>query len=431
MKNIGKYLLFIFCLIISVFNCSVPEEGNNAKEAGSVTFNVSSEGQGAINKAISFAEGASPIAAVIVTVEKADGTIVYDLKRLSLLNMNGSYISEKLSLETGAYRLSAFFVTDAANNVLFATPLEGSPLAGQVQDPLPIEFSVQKGLITAVVPQVLAADAAVPQDFGYATFKFKIVGGSYPQLTITRRYSDPGEDGQWFTADDVMSGYETRDYKDYYTDNIAKFFNKPGTDGIWFTEDDTPDTWWWVRFEFGGSNQNGPGADGIWLTEDDTIVRWEKWDTFDPSIAILYNNPGTDGEWFTDDDIVCGYYKKQYDANNNEIKRIYYDGPGPDGIWYNNDDQIGQEWFGSYVVWEYEGDNNRWGSWNRQISYNGPGKDLVWFTADDDIRSYSIHEFGDGNKFFTREIIYVVGDDGIMSTADDYVVGYNVAENQY
>jgi hypothetical protein len=273
-------------IAVSIAGCSLPAGGAGTGTEG-VTFSF---GTGASRAALpggNLGAGGGAIAGLIVSVEKTDGTVVYDMKRLSLVNLSGAYVSEKLPLAVGQYRLTAFFVVDAADNALFATPLEGSPLADQVRDALPTEFGVQQGLVTALTPQVVSTDAQAPEKFGYLSFKFEIVGGSYPSLCIGRSY-DPGPDGQCFTADDVMRGYYLKDFKRYGTTNMQKEVYNAGADGVWLTDDDVPSGWWWSRYDFGGSSQNNAGPDGIWFTADDVSYEWNNWEiTGLPGIEVI------------------------------------------------------------------------------------------------------------------------------------------------
>lgn len=112
---------------------------------------------------------------VVVTIENSAGTKVCDAKKLELYNFNGSFISESLSLEVAAYKLTSFLVLDVNNTVIYSTPLEGSALAGQVVDPLPISFTVSKDQESKVIPDVLTSTGVSVGDFGYASFDFDVM----------------------------------------------------------------------------------------------------------------------------------------------------------------------------------------------------------------------------------------------------------------
>lgn len=112
---------------------------------------------------------------VVVTIQDANGTVVYDSKKLELFNFNGSYISESLTLNVAAYKLTKFLVLDVNNTVIFSTPLEGSTLASSVTDPLPIDFTVVKDADTKVVPEVLSTENLSATDFGTAAFDINVI----------------------------------------------------------------------------------------------------------------------------------------------------------------------------------------------------------------------------------------------------------------
>jgi hypothetical protein len=117
--------------------------------------------------------------AVLVTIKDETGNTVADSKVLELYKFGETFLSLPLTLKTTGtthYRLTDFFVLDSDNNVLYATPKEGSELAHLVADALDIEFAVTKDAITTVTPEVLAVDETNnPEDFGYGQFGFRVV----------------------------------------------------------------------------------------------------------------------------------------------------------------------------------------------------------------------------------------------------------------
>jgi hypothetical protein len=59
--------------------------------------------------------------------------------------------------------------------VIYATPVKGSPLANNVEEPLPIGFVVSKNAVKQIGMQVTSADGHAPSDFGYAAFGIEIM----------------------------------------------------------------------------------------------------------------------------------------------------------------------------------------------------------------------------------------------------------------
>jgi hypothetical protein len=112
---------------------------------------------------------------LIVSVVNENGEIVMNDKRLELYNFGGQWITEEIRLKVGAYELTKFLVVDPNGNVLYAAPIEGSPKAYLVNDPLPIQFGIIKDQVTNIVPEVLAVLGEPPEEFGYVTFSYSVV----------------------------------------------------------------------------------------------------------------------------------------------------------------------------------------------------------------------------------------------------------------
>lgn len=109
---------------------------------------------------------------VIISIKDAADNMVYTLEEITLVHFNGAYISSPISLETGNYTLTEFLVTDASDNTLYACPQEGSPLAYNIADPLPISFTISSESTSKLTPEVLSSSTATPADFGYTNFAF-------------------------------------------------------------------------------------------------------------------------------------------------------------------------------------------------------------------------------------------------------------------
>ncbi len=433
-----KLISLFFVLSVLIFNCAMPTQGGIATEGSSGRVTLVSEIKGEDMEGLDNSlkgrslAGVEDAAAVVVSIENADTQeLVYDTYELVLYNINGQFITESLTLNTGDYNLTQYLVIDADQNVIFAAPLEGSPLAELVSDPLSIQFTVFNNVTTSVNVEVLPTEGSTAQDFGYAVYTFDVVYADlvFPQDIIISSFNE-GPDGILGNEDDEVDGITLQTYKDFYSNNWEKFYNNPGPDQIWLTSDDEAGGWWWCRFDTGGSMQVGPGSDGIWFTTDDEIRSWNDWS--DPAIERSYGDPGADSEWFTADDVMQDYCNKEYDENGNEIRRVSYGDPGLDNIWETSDDVITVNWYGAYMTREYEGSYNHWDSWTRMVSYVGPGPDEAWFTADDEVQRWSTQEFDDGTKFYTRRNTYYdAGTDATMFTEDDVLGSYATAENSY
>lgn len=111
----------------------------------------------------------------VVSIEKSSGIVVHELKAIQLLKFGNEFISEPIPLEPGDYKLTKFVLTDNEGNVLYAAPINDSPLANTVANPLPIDFAISLDEVTKVVPEVISVNGYVAADFGYATFSFQII----------------------------------------------------------------------------------------------------------------------------------------------------------------------------------------------------------------------------------------------------------------
>jgi len=176
--KIKKKLFFVLLLVFTVLNQSCKNDQSvSLPEKQNVTFSFGQkvselQSSGGFKAKSSDKQDARY---VVVTIQNANGDVVYDSKKMELFNFNGTYISESLTLNVAAYKLTKFLVLDENNAVIFSTPLEGSALALLVSDPLPIDFAVVKDVDTKVVPEVLSTENLPAIDFGTAAFDIHIV----------------------------------------------------------------------------------------------------------------------------------------------------------------------------------------------------------------------------------------------------------------
>ncbi len=66
-------------------------------------------------------------------------------------------------------------VINPSGEVIYATPLEGSPLAYLVNDPLPLNFEIHPLQVTRISPEVLPVGNYPPGEFGYVNFGIQII----------------------------------------------------------------------------------------------------------------------------------------------------------------------------------------------------------------------------------------------------------------
>jgi hypothetical protein len=91
----------------------------------------------------------------LLDIKDGEGTFVKRNKKINLKSFGDGFSTKNLQLAVGNYYLVQFMILDARDNVLFATPAEGSDLSKYVSDPLPINLSVTRNSTTIITPQVL------------------------------------------------------------------------------------------------------------------------------------------------------------------------------------------------------------------------------------------------------------------------------------
>ncbi len=105
--------------------------------------------------------------ALLLSIKKSSGEVVFLNQRVELLKVGSKYITEPIALHAGDYAITDFMLVDADNKVLFATPQAGSPLAGAVSHPLPYSFTVSADVASTLDVEVIAVGELDPEDFGY------------------------------------------------------------------------------------------------------------------------------------------------------------------------------------------------------------------------------------------------------------------------
>ncbi|ANQ50123.2 LamG domain-containing protein [Flammeovirga sp. MY04] len=155
-------IMTLVSLMSLLFSCS--EETSNPNQKVSFSFDVTDS---------SSRDSLTPTK-VIVSIEQ-DGDEIKNLTSLELYNSNGSYISEELELPGGDFSVTEFLVTDDSNSIIYLTPKVGSDFENFVTTPLPHLFNVESEESTIVVLDVIDAQLASLEEFGYSSFTFNIV----------------------------------------------------------------------------------------------------------------------------------------------------------------------------------------------------------------------------------------------------------------
>ncbi|MDP2412624.1 hypothetical protein [Daejeonella sp.] len=109
-----------------------------------------------------------------VTIKNDKDEDVLSNKKLAI-SFNGKYVTEKIKLDPGNYKISSFIISNGDSFTQFAAPKANSAKASEVQKPLNISFKLENADIFDLpveVAKVLNQDKA--ENFGYQTADFKV-----------------------------------------------------------------------------------------------------------------------------------------------------------------------------------------------------------------------------------------------------------------
>lgn len=178
MKKILLWLALVpFSLLFQT--CSHDEAENSAP--GNIQFAFQVDGateNGRTAEALVIPPGSN----ALISIKKHNGQIVYTRKPVEILSFGNGYITAPLALPWGGYYVTEFLIADDENNIIFATPLSGSPLASLIDHPVPFYFAIQADRVTHTGVQTISTDFHMPQAFGYATFDPELIS---PDLLLT------------------------------------------------------------------------------------------------------------------------------------------------------------------------------------------------------------------------------------------------------
>lgn len=166
MKNLF-YLNWLIIITVICNSCS-KQNYNKINLTGELKFEFSSSENNlkSVND--------ENVSAVIISVADAGGNSVIEMKKLTLLDFNGEYITEPISLPVGEYLLTTFLVINQDAEVIYATPEQNSEIGKIISDPLPVTFIINNNEVTRLIPQVVKTNDYKAEDFGFSTFSFEI-----------------------------------------------------------------------------------------------------------------------------------------------------------------------------------------------------------------------------------------------------------------
>jgi hypothetical protein len=194
-------LVSLTVAILAIFSSSCKKNPADSKEnyQGQLTISISASQLKNALELVTDSNVSTGITAVVVTIQDLDSKDIKSSEKIELYNMNGYYISKPISLHTGGYKLTQFLVLNGKNEVVYAAPLKSSPKAYLVTTPLPISFTVEKDVVTKIIPEVVSTTGSKPEDFGYGSFSFE-VAETFDFLVGTFVYNDSNKNFELTTA---------------------------------------------------------------------------------------------------------------------------------------------------------------------------------------------------------------------------------------
>lgn len=165
-------LLFAFLFLFALTRCT--DENEKSLQPEKVQFSFRLSPSDASNGRTSGTE-LPPGTSLLLSIENAAGNPVLTQHPVSILALGDGYITTPLDLGPGKYTIVDFLLVDALNQILFSTPLKGSPLAKLVENSLPYSFHVSKNKVSNIPMEVISTNAQTPEAFGYVSFPISIV----------------------------------------------------------------------------------------------------------------------------------------------------------------------------------------------------------------------------------------------------------------
>jgi hypothetical protein len=168
-------LVLISCMV--TFSCKKDEPVQPKDANGTVNFGINIPSlKSALKLKAAKLYSLNDVKKIVLTIQNSDGSATaYASSEINILQMNGIFYSQKITLKVGSYKLTEFELLDASDNTIFAAPLAGSLQAQNVANPLPVAFDVLKDEVTPVYVEVLSTENHTPEDFGLARFVFNEV----------------------------------------------------------------------------------------------------------------------------------------------------------------------------------------------------------------------------------------------------------------
>ena len=170
-----SFRLIYFCLmILAVSSLSSCTKDNSKNGIGTVEFSLNLPGGSSQLKSTTI-DSVVVSYQLMVSVVDVNGNSVLSDKLIPLYTFGTGFVSAKIEIKTGEFRLIKFMVMNPSGVIVYAAPMAGSPLAYLTNKPLPMPFNIFPDKVTTILPEVLVVGDQSPAQFGYATFGVQII----------------------------------------------------------------------------------------------------------------------------------------------------------------------------------------------------------------------------------------------------------------
>ncbi len=162
-------ILFFAC-------CNQEDEGRPQGQEYSLGFSVEKISADNSNGRVASDIVVADMRKAIITILNSDGSATdFTNAAVDLYVLDDRVFTEKITLPAGSYQLTAFGLADESNEILFAIPLEISPLSENVSTPLVIDFQVNAESKEVINLEVISVNQQDPTAFGFEFFEVGIV----------------------------------------------------------------------------------------------------------------------------------------------------------------------------------------------------------------------------------------------------------------
>jgi hypothetical protein len=173
MKTITR-LLPLMIIIIIMTGFSSCTKSSDEMNLGKAEFSLSLPSS-SLTKSVTVVDSGIVSYQLMISVDDLNGKNVFSDKLIPLYTFGTGFVSDKIEIKAGEFRLTKFMVINPSGAVIYASPLKESPLAYLTTKPLPFTFNIFPGKVTTVLPEVLSVGNQPPDQFGYANFGTQII----------------------------------------------------------------------------------------------------------------------------------------------------------------------------------------------------------------------------------------------------------------